>query len=102
MEEAGEAVPPGYSRNKKKTLEELFKPPLDIMFQVGENNLVVEAGRCRPLACRNPRIEIYRTPARCNFWRHFWSCIFADNFIKRPTLFVKVASIWNFTYIPAF
>jgi hypothetical protein len=29
---AGE--PPGYSRSKKRTLEELFKPPLDIMHKV--------------------------------------------------------------------
>jgi hypothetical protein len=26
--------PPGYSRSKKRTLEELFKPPLDIMHKV--------------------------------------------------------------------
>ncbi len=37
--EAAEAAappgePPGYSRSKKRTLEELFKPPLDIMHKV--------------------------------------------------------------------
>ena len=31
----GRVDPPGYSRSKKRTLEDLFKPPLDIMFQVG-------------------------------------------------------------------
>eukprot|EP00088_Acartia_fossae_P041974 TRINITY_DN4393_c0_g1_i4.p1 TRINITY_DN4393_c0_g1~~TRINITY_DN4393_c0_g1_i4.p1 ORF type:complete len:532 (+),score=166.90 TRINITY_DN4393_c0_g1_i4:54-1649(+) len=29
----GRVDPPGYSRSKKRTLEDLFKPPLDIMFQ---------------------------------------------------------------------
>jgi len=28
-----ETMPPAYNRSKKRTLEELFKPPLDIMFQ---------------------------------------------------------------------
>jgi len=33
-ERGGETIePPGYSKSKKRTLEDLFKPPLDIMFQ---------------------------------------------------------------------
>ncbi len=35
-ERGGEIEPPGYSRSKKRTLEDLFKPPLDIMYQVGQ------------------------------------------------------------------
>lgn len=34
-----ETMPPAYNRSKKRTLEELFKPPLDIMFQVLNRDL---------------------------------------------------------------
>ena len=53
--EEGEPEPPGYSRSKKKTLEELFKPPLDIMHQVPRDNY------CTVLfdSCRLPQRLVY-------------------------------------------
>jgi hypothetical protein len=36
-EAAARPEPVGYSRSKKRTLEELFKPPLDIMHQVARH-----------------------------------------------------------------